>query len=168
MAKIDGGTKDNGSRSLDEVELVRAIQLAEIIGEGCFVADEGVDFDRAGDTGVDIREETEGVGAEETLMRYKWLLRHRRQTCTYRSALENIFGTETETGRESFEGDDDDDGGGGVGLDEEGAGLDERKGMDLVEDELGAAETGLGLIDGFGFGRWEVRERQLWSFGKRC
>lgn len=75
-----------------------------------------------------------------------------------RSVLENTFGTDTETGMENLED------GADVGLDE-GAGLDEATGADLADDELGVAETGLGLTDGFGlelvFGRCEVSEGQL-------
>jgi len=70
-----------------------------------------------------------------------------------RLVLENAFGTETEN----------------EGID---ATLDEEAGADLVVEELGVAEIGLGLMDGFEvapvFGRWEVSDEQLWSFGKRC
>lgn len=76
-----------------------------------------------------------------------------------RSVLENTFGTETETGMENLEED-----GADVGLDE-GAGLDKATGADLADDELGVAEAGLGLTDGFGvelvFGRCDVSEEQL-------
>jgi hypothetical protein len=69
------------------------------------------------------------------------------------SVLENTFGTETETGMESLEKD---------GAD---VGLDEAIGADLADDELGVAETRLGLIDGFEvelvFGRCEVSDGQL-------
>lgn len=45
-------------------------------------------------------------------------------------------------------------------------------GADLAEDELGVTDIGLGLTGGFEvelvFGRWEVMDVQLWSFGKRC
>jgi hypothetical protein len=91
-----------------------------------------------GDTDVDV----DGTGAGET-----------------RSDLENTLGTETETGMENLETD-----GADVGLDE-GAGLVEAIGADLAEDELGVAEIGLGLIDGFDvvpvFGRCEVSDGQL-------
>lgn len=133
--------KDIGSRKLDEVDLVQFMDLGETIGE------EGSVADRA-DTNVDA-EDVDGTGAGET-----------------RSVLENTFGIETETGMESLEED-----GADVGLDE-GAGLDKAIGADLADDELGMAETGLGLIDGFevepAFGRCELSDGQLWSFGKRC
>lgn len=66
---------------------------------------------------------------------------------------------ETETGIENLEKD-----GADIGL-EEGAGLDTAIGVDLAEDELGVAETGLGLIDGLEvelvLGRCEVSDGQL-------
>jgi len=43
VAKIDGGTKDNGSRNLNDVDLVRGMGLGGIMGEGDFVSDSGVD-----------------------------------------------------------------------------------------------------------------------------
>jgi len=122
--------------------------LAEIIGEAGLVADKG-------DTDVDV----DITGAGETLLRYEWILRRRKRMCTYRSDLENTLGTETETGMENLETD-----GADVGLDE-GAGLVEAVGADLAEDELGVAEIGLGLVDGFDvvpvFGRCEVSDGQL-------
>jgi hypothetical protein len=122
-----------------------------MVGEGGLVADKG-------DTDVDAGE-VDKTGVGETLVRYEWILRCGKRTCTHRSDLENTFGTETETGMENLEKD-----GAGVGLDE-GAGLDKATGADLVDDELG-------LIDGFEvelvFGRCEVSDGQLWSFGKRC
>jgi len=70
--------------------------------------------------------------------------------------LENTFGTETENG------------GIDIALDGGGASLDDGAGADLVEDELGVTETGLGRMDdGFDveriFGRWVGSDGQLWS-----
>jgi hypothetical protein len=122
-----------------------------MIGEGGLVTVKGDTDVGAGDV------DKTGVG--ETLVRYEWILRCGKRTCTHRSVLENKFGTETETGIENLEED-----GADVGLDE-GAGLDKATGTDLADDELGVAETGLGLTDGFGlelvFGRCEVSEGQL-------
>ena len=161
MAKIDGGTKDIGSRNLDEVDLVRVIGLAE----ECFGGNDDVDGDAVGEASVDAGG---AAGLEETLMRYEWLLRSGGRTCTYRSVLENISGTEMESGMEDFEEEGADD----VSLRKGGAGLDEDAGDDLAEDELRVAEIGLGLRRGFGvelvFGRWEVMDGQVWSLGKRC
>jgi hypothetical protein len=139
MTKIDGGTKDNGSKNLDEVDLVR-------VGEGGF----DIGCDTAGETDVDTGDT---ASEEETLMRHERLLRRGKRTCTHRLVLENVSGTEREN----------------EGID---ATLDEEARVDLVVDELGVAEIGLGLMDGFEvapvFGRWEVSDEQLWSFGKRC
>jgi len=140
MTKIDGGTKDNGSRNLDEVDLVR-------VGEGGF----DIGCDTAGETDVDTGDT---ASEEETLMRHERLLRRGKRTCTHWLVLENGSGTEREN-----EGID-------VALDKK------ETGVDLVVDELGVAEIGLGLMNGFEvalvFGRWEVSDEQLWSFGKRC
>lgn len=115
------------------------VGLVRVIGLGEMIGEGGLIADK-GNTDMDARE-VDRIGAEET-----------------RLVLEIKFGTETETGMESLEE------GADVGLDG-GAGLDKGGGADLAEDELGAAETGLGLIDGLEvelvFGRWEVSDGQL-------
>lgn len=114
--------------------------LVQFVGLGDMIGEGGLVANK-GDADVDVGE-VDRTGAGET-----------------RSVLENAFGTETETGMENLEKDGVD-----VGL-EEGAGLDTAMGADLAEDELGVAETGLGLIDGLEvelvFGRCDVSDGQL-------
>jgi hypothetical protein len=134
-----------------DLDLVRVMGLAE----GGFVTDDGARCVMTGEVGMDV-DAGDMVDAEEMLMRYERLLRCRRRTCTHRSDLENIFGTENGTegvedeGAVAFDG---------VDADDDGAGA------DLAEDELGVAETGLGLRDRVQvelvFGRWEVSDEQL-------
>lgn len=95
----------------------------------------GVNCDVVGEANVDAGD---AAGVEETLTRYERLLRHGRQMCTHRSILEKMFGTETESGMEDLK-----DKGVDVTLEREGVGA------DLAEDELGVAETRLGLTEGF-------------------
>lgn len=137
---------DGGMKDIGSRKLDE-VDLVQFVDLEDTIGEEGSVADK-GDTSVDA-EDVDRTGAGET-----------------RSVLENTFGTETETGMENLEED-----GADVGLDE-AAGLDNAVDADLAEDELGVAETGLGLIDGFEvepvFGRCAVSDGQLWSFGKRC
>lgn len=116
------------------------VDLLQFAGLGEMIGEGGLVADN-GDTDMDAAE-VDKTGAGQT-----------------RSDLENTSGTETDTGMENLERD-----GADLGLDE-GASLVKAVGTDLAEDELGVAETGLGLIDGFEvelvFGLCEVSDGQL-------